>query len=1151
MWPLNSSKSGSALPAGSSVAGSPKTSWSPPYVRRRVFAIFATGFIILGIAVEFLLHISDRRQGLVTTRQDLHYLWTYGPTVILTLVTTFWSRVEFQSKMMAPWSRLANGGAEVDQTLLADYLSMFQPYAIVKAAANKDYAVAAFSAISITLRVLIVISTGLIALSPTQVSHAVVPIVIQSEFTNDPTDLETGATLPYYVVSGISDFDLPFPDGLSDRFAFQSFKSNLPPATQLNAIVNGFAGGLDCEAATLNITEYDTIYNFTLHSRNCQFQRADDQALHDQVDANYFTSLVRGNCTTGPNAGSKRVGVVFWDLAWGLSSLDSIKQPNQLLDEASPLKLDNVTSWDIMQAIFDMYYTLASQYSKRTDFGGVPVVLDGFMGSALRLRNKTTPSLSVSSLLDETVLQDTVTDFYRQISAIVAHSSLMRPAAIASTGSAITEENRLIVRELAAHLMAALCFLCVLIGIVFFTLPNLASVLPRNPNTLINMALLLANSRELLMQIPRLGATNIHTLRLALGGTQYHSKFLCKDSEDQECITILPTRNLPSNDELELVDTKGEFKHPLILSTVARAGVSVLTIGLIVTLEVLLQVSRRQEGLGDVRNEDYLHYSWTTVPAIAFGLLGLYLGAVDFECRRLTPFINLSRGASFDRSIGLDLLDRTAPFALHKEIRSKNYATLAITIAGAIPSFFTIFSSSLFTAISLPTSSNVQLQTTDLFSFNMEQPSSLSPNPADFVAALILESNLSYPGFTHEELAFPKLKLLLSDSDGILAAFDQSRSVINATVPALRSKLACQSYEASQMESRFNGTMGRHDYVDVFTDCASNGEYFRFIGYISASKLTADRNFFEGPDFSTDSPAIICGRYRWAWGRAEQGNVTLVGGLACNETLETVEVQTLFFGSNLRIDPGHPPMPLDLTARVLDLGEGWDAGEYLMYENLPYMLSPTGEASKVAAVLTTSRYAVPVEALGDPARVLEVAGQCSSNIACCLPSNSDESDYNVDFPPVAAATITDPLGRRRVIQDAASTRVIEALLGVALACSLLGWVGMRNTNVLPRSPTSIASIAALLVDGNLFYYLSQQHGEANTAHTDASTGFARGAVFRLGWATATDASGCEDWRFGIFCYEGMAPELDHAKEKRMHGDEGSVDAEEVIPLHES
>jgi hypothetical protein len=59
---------------------SPSGSWRPRWLRRRVFFAFAVWFVALAVVLEPLLSLSQRASGIATTKENLYYLWTFGPT---------------------------------------------------------------------------------------------------------------------------------------------------------------------------------------------------------------------------------------------------------------------------------------------------------------------------------------------------------------------------------------------------------------------------------------------------------------------------------------------------------------------------------------------------------------------------------------------------------------------------------------------------------------------------------------------------------------------------------------------------------------------------------------------------------------------------------------------------------------------------------------------------------------------------------------------------------------------------------------------------------------------------------------------------------------------------------------------------------------
>lgn len=74
------SENGLQAPGPDQSAEHTHPTWTDPYFRPLFLTSLAT-FLILMIAVlEVLHHISQHNQGLVTVSENMHYLWTYGPT---------------------------------------------------------------------------------------------------------------------------------------------------------------------------------------------------------------------------------------------------------------------------------------------------------------------------------------------------------------------------------------------------------------------------------------------------------------------------------------------------------------------------------------------------------------------------------------------------------------------------------------------------------------------------------------------------------------------------------------------------------------------------------------------------------------------------------------------------------------------------------------------------------------------------------------------------------------------------------------------------------------------------------------------------------------------------------------------------------------
>ncbi len=190
-----------------------------------------------------------------------------------------------------------------------------------------------------------------------------------------------------------------------------------------------------------------------------------------------------------------------------------------------------------------------------------------------------------------------------------------------------------------------------------------------------------------------------------------------------------------------------------------------------------------------------------------------------------------------------------------------------------------------------------------------------------------------------------------------------------------------------------------------------------------------------------------------------------------------------------------------------------------------------------AAMLTTSRYAIPAADLGDPAAVDKVASAIkfqngiirAQELSLAWRAPANRRDANCHTAGRCGCCATDATSRTRPrsrwweaggawCRDRAATRVLEALLATVLALSVAAWVlglGAR-ARVLARSPMTIASMAALAAGGNLaeaLLGLDTSVAATGTApeYDDIRRWFGDGAIFQIGWRSC----GGEEY-FGIW-----------------------------------
>ncbi|KAI0408763.1 hypothetical protein F4802DRAFT_366273 [Xylaria palmicola] len=262
-------------------------SWKPSYLDWRLLLCFSALFGSTLIAIEIVTWISSQRHGLATSQPQLHYLWKYGTTAVFTLITTFWTRIEYNVKAIAPWSQLSSGPKDANRTVLLDYISPFPTTAIYQAVRYKDFYVVAAILVTIALRVLIILSTSLITLVPVLLELHEVPATLLDTFRTTAPDewpLPDGGvpdgltgTVKAQVYLGLTKGEHPYPIGLTESLAYQDFSVDLDSVEDLTLAVDAFSGMLECrESNYISLLPGMRIlpssyYSQTVEAENCTY----------------------------------------------------------------------------------------------------------------------------------------------------------------------------------------------------------------------------------------------------------------------------------------------------------------------------------------------------------------------------------------------------------------------------------------------------------------------------------------------------------------------------------------------------------------------------------------------------------------------------------------------------------------------------------------------------------------------------------------------------------------------------------------------------------------------------------------------------------------------------------------------------------------
>ncbi|KAK0621680.1 hypothetical protein B0T17DRAFT_608822 [Bombardia bombarda] len=1154
-------------------------SWRPFYLRRKILASFAAIFAGVAVCTGALYDHSHRNTGLGPTDQAGHYLWRFLPTALLITITALWNRVDYQARNTAPWIRLSTGATGAEQTLLLDYVTMYQPWCVVRALRNKDFVVACTATVASILRILVVISTGLISLTLISLPSQNITVMLETAFSDNATGLADAGALAFFTMVGVQQDNVSYPDGVSARYTYQQFSSELTRGSIINTTVDGFSARLECETARLeldnlqynnSLLQFSTVLSAgecnttvlvsskdlstsaeTNSSRPFQFARfeqgscgdfssLDDQRIVVMFGAGLVDSpLLLANSSTGidvVNGTITKSMQLLCKPAYTISRVDIAKVDSKLLTislSANPQNrtINGVQPWDLAKALFGSYTSeLASTYADTTPWFQQPEVLnvDPAMYMALDLRFRTSGKPVVSaSLLDATTLEGIANEYFQQYSALIASRSLMHKTASPIDATASTTSERLLASFLITKLLVILLAISTALVVTAALLVPRNGILPRDPGTIINMAALVSNSRDLLQALRGAGGGDMATLRARLAGSRYYSGI---EAYERSASTVsgyfkIFGPKLSHEVTRDYIEPTEKFSYPDLLHPLQRLTAFMFIIGLIIGLDISLQSSTRIGGLGDAEDDTYLHLLWTVIPTLVVSLATIYFVSADFNIRLLAPYAALRRGASLEQSMGLNLVDKLNPVVIYHAIKSRNLAVGAASVAAFLSSMLAIFSASLFAAATVPVTASCQVLARDFF-FR----SSVPPNPSvcttcqngTLLSSLILDGNVSFPPFTHEDLAFPTLSLE-NVPDDVEVPDDLT---VTATIPAVRALMACRIFRQSEILISLTTSSTSDGYVnplrinlpgetevDGSTIIISTGQTPETSGSLTGTQIDRDAVFGAG----VYSPILVnnnlTSHWIWVWGQLQDANTTQtrvrsISALACNETAEQVNVAASFVGSTLSINPTVPPIPDDSTAIPFPMAVD---GTNLNYSNL-ISIKTNNLVDPFFASLTTSRFAIPASSLGstDAATVQSVADAITRQHKLMraqvvstwnrLPLPADSAA--VKFPATLTVYNLDSGAQRRIVQDLASTRVLQALLAAVLIAGTASWLALPKPNtIIPRSPTSIASVVGLLVDGNVFGMLGRG---AEWLDDQELRGFFRDGLhvtmgFQLGW----------------------------------------------------
>ncbi|KAJ9658357.1 hypothetical protein H2198_003787 [Neophaeococcomyces mojaviensis] len=1149
--------------------------WRPQWMRRSVLFAFLLCFITILVTLEVIDLVSLNNDGLASTNMKLYYLWTYGPTAILTLVQALWYRVDYRVRQMTPWILMfKRPQTTAARSIFLDYISPMVPEILWQSLKNGDFLVTASTLIVNLGTLLIIISTGLLSLMARPMTLTDVPYQVTSRFVNNGSKLFANSKLPGNVIDGVDTMGLHYPLGTTPEVAYQPFVINSSDVSSdaiQRASVDVLTFDLDCEEAQFEIENWSYSWrwppcwmnttidasptaNVTMYitAGNCRVRIGTSYAYGDDGDQGNFAFFdseicdggdydnpddirmafgfgkaqqkgvvgphpTRNGCnTTAPLAQIEIVQSKQWickthmsavkgNITFNATDLAQGILPDIVLDPNAQRKtFPNVSSWLFNSAIGTVsmapFVQPAPLSVKLMGVNENDAQLDGAEIRILRAAGNAT----ASDLLDTDLFLDLAERYYKQVTVQIAHLTLTEGDNAIVQGTAIVSHDRLIVRELPLRMMQALLGIMILLVVYMIICMPRGSIAPHDPARLEGLAMILKQNSTILPAFSRTGALHLHALRQLHLSSQYKSFFIQDGTLDRQRKFKIDHNTWEMQQDPVDETQQVNWWRPLAITAPVRLAMFSLVAGLIAALQVLLAYSNRNHGLVTVPPANNEHLAWSIVPAFVMAAIAIYFRTLSSMYKTFAPYCLLRGGSNASKTLSRNYLSMTDIEVLLHSTRDRQAATFFMTLSTLLAAFLTIIVSGVFSALPVPLSYDANLNRQSWFSTAASSDNGTTGNNAA-ISGLVLAANLSYPDWTYQNLALASYKV--GDTD-IRPTSSGHNTTIRSIIPAIRSTLNCTLYTTEQIKGlAYYPALGGPGYRGIIANslgsasCAGNSTQVNQL----ASGGDSNGDFIWSSFASNNRPGCPLLNYYWGYMGPTNGswlafNLTYARGLACYETVQQVDVDTVLSIPNLAIDPSNPPRPLEDTAKLFTT-----AATVVPYEQLPVFGSTNNNLGAGFYGAMESHFGILEKDLGNVDRVDDIVSAIRYTHGIIR-----AQQYNVALrttnPPVEGTspnstligTITDA-GRYRLVQNTISTGVLCGLLGAMVICATVSSLIMSTKHVLPKNPSTIGAMISLLADSNLFGKIPKS--AVNDESPLKTSGLFDGSIFRMGWFT--------------------------------------------------
>jgi hypothetical protein len=343
--------------------------WNPGWLSTMSLICFMCLFAALVLALLLLWHYSNLYNGFTLVSLN-HYAWTLGPTAILVVIASLWRQVDFYCKALTPWNELRKGGATASRSLLLDYISPIQPIGLGQALKNRHFSVIATILAVDMLKLVTLVSTGLLGIVATQMPAANVTLTAKtaisgSSYNTTAWDAMTlsDSSVFYSAYAHIAK-GLPYPEGMKGNVVYPTIELPAFDSTINSSVsveVDVFYPHFICEVAQVTVANFPPNStsgkaNISVSSPSCSIPRVGAQPVLslewpdiDLVSPRQLTGQMQPVNCSGQEWGDASTfsGAIdaYSEVNWQLLTMADVRYSQTIPSGLSSTVSINATAW--------------------------------------------------------------------------------------------------------------------------------------------------------------------------------------------------------------------------------------------------------------------------------------------------------------------------------------------------------------------------------------------------------------------------------------------------------------------------------------------------------------------------------------------------------------------------------------------------------------------------------------------------------------------------------------------------------------------------------------------------------------------------------------------------------------------------------------